>query len=437
MTKRKTTQQRKRTATAGRRARARSKVDDASLIADEPAEPSTALVKESEKTISPVELEPSALKEVTLPKSQRRQRMVLGLLLIAMLAFGARWGHDWLVRGQFVVSTDDAYVRSDLTIISPKVAGYAAAILVAENARVKADELLVEIEPGDYALAVDAANGKISTQNATVDRISQQIEAQKAAVKRSEAQRDAAQADLKKASSELERTRELVRRSVSSRKLLDTAVADHARALANLASAEASILASLANVDVLAAQREEARRVREEYQTALRKAERDLSYTKIRAPFDGVVGNLSVKQGQLLEAGTRLLALVPLDSVYVEANFKETQIEGLRVGQVVDISVDAYKTRPVQGKIESISPAAGQEFSLLPPQNATGNFTKIVQRVPVRISIPAEVAAKGHLRPGLSVVVSVDTHDPEKPRPTLLGVLGLERFSAFAKPTRQ
>jgi membrane fusion protein (multidrug efflux system) len=138
----------------------------------------------------------------------------------------------------------------------------------------------------------------------------------------------------------------------------------------------------------------------------------------------------------LLEPGTRLLALVPLDKVYVEANFKETRISDLKVGQPVDIAIDAFRADAVvKGRIESISPAAGQEFSLLPPQNATGNFTKIVQRVPVRISIPPEVAGEGKLRPGLSVVVSVDTHDPRTPRPTLLGLLGLKRPGALAGPS--
>lgn len=407
----------------------------AALVPHAVARESTALVKGSETAVEAGTVTPVALEGPgESPRRRGARRIALGVLLIAGIVYGARYGHDWLVRGQFIVSTDDAYVRSDLTIMAPKVAGYAAAVTVAENAHVKAGELLVEIEPGDYALAVDAARGKIATQDATIERIAQQITAQEAAVTRTRAQHDAAGADLKRATSELTRTRELVKRAVSSRKLLDTAIADHTRAQANVDSAAAAILAAKANVDVLAAQREEARRVRSEYETALAKAERDLAQTRIRAPFNGVVGNLSVKPGQLLEPGTRLLALVPLDKVYVEANFKETQIASLKVGQPVDIAVDAFRTDPVKGRVESIAPAAGQEFSLLPPQNATGNFTKIVQRVPVRISIPPEVASEGKLRPGLSVVVSVDTHDPRTPRPTLLGLMGLQRTGAQANP---
>lgn len=421
---------------ASARQRARKKTSpahDAALVAPATAE-STALVKGAERAVEPAGVTPVSLPgPAENPNRRRARRIALGVLLLAGIVYGGRYAHDWLVRGQFIVSTDDAYVRSDLTIIAPKVAGYAAAVLVAENAHVKAGELLVEIEPGDYALAVDAAEGKIATQDATIERIAQQIAAQEAAVTRTRAQHDATKADLKRTASDLVRTRELVKRAVSSRKLLDSAVADHARAQANVDSAAAAILAARANVDVLAAQREEARRVRSEYETALAKTKRDLAHTEIRAPFGGVVGNLSVKPGQLVEPGTRLLALVPLDKVYVEANFKETRISGLKVGQPVDIAVDAFRADTVKGRIESIAPAAGQEFSLLPPQNATGNFTKIVQRVPVRISIPAAVAGEGKLRPGLSVVVSVDTLDPQAPRPTLMGLLGLSAPTASGR----
>ena len=155
----------------------------------------------------------------------------------------------------------------------------------------------------------------------------------------------------------------------------------------------------------------EAERTRAELQTALDRAERDLSFTEVRAAFDGVIGNKAVQPGQYVQTGTRLLALVPLDSAYVEANFKETQLGALKPGQRVSISVDAYSDKPIQGRVESFAPASGSQFSLLPPENATGNFTKIVQRVPVRIKVPPEVARAGILRPGLSVVVEVHTRD--------------------------
>lgn len=399
--------------------------DTSSALGPLAAPSSQAVIKGESQTVATPGVHPVSLDRIEdRPQWRRRQRFALAALVLIALAAGGRYGHDWLVRGQFIISTDDAYVRSDLSIISPKVTGYATAILVAENAQVKAGDLLVKIEPGDYRIVVDAARGKIATQEATIARIGHQIEAQGAAIAQKQAQHAAVQAELTRTLSDLERTRALVKRAISSRKLLDATIAGHARAVANLRNAEAAITAARAQRIVLQAQREEARSTRDEYRTVLRKAERDLASTQIRAPFSGVIGNLAVKQGQLVEPGTRLLALVPLDKIYIEANFKETQIERLKVGQRVDIIVDAYRDEDVAGHIESIAPAAGQEFSLLPPQNATGNFTKIVQRVPVRISIPADVIAGGRLRPGLSVVARVNTLDPEASPPTLLGLMG-------------
>jgi membrane fusion protein (multidrug efflux system) len=177
-------------------------------------------------------------------------------------------------------------------------------------------------------------------------------------------------------------------------------------------------------LDVLKAQQTEAVRVRGELVTAGEKTERDLSFTEIRAPFDGVVGNKAVEPGQYALPGTRLLALVPLTSAYVDANFKETQLDSIRPGQKVDLAVDSFGGRVIPGVVASIAPASGAEFSLLPPDNATGNFTKVVQRVAVRVAVAPEALADGTLRPGLSVVASVHTRDESLPKPTLLGALG-------------
>jgi membrane fusion protein (multidrug efflux system) len=174
-------------------------------------------------------------------------------------------------------------------------------------------------------------------------------------------------------------------------------------------SAQAALAAAKANVDVLAAQQTEARKVAAELQTAVQKAERDLTFTEIRAPVDGVIGNKAMEVGTYVQPGARLAALVPLTSVHVDANFKETQLASLKVGQKVHIEVDAFPDADVVGTVESVSPASGAVFSLLPPENATGNFTKIVQRVPVRVSVNPEIVQQGILRPGLSVVVDVDT----------------------------
>ena len=180
-----------------------------------------------------------------------------------------------------------------------------------------------------------------------------------------------------------------------------------------MTSSAAAVSAARANLSVIGAQKIEAQRTRGELQTALDRAQRDLTFTEIRAPFDGVVGNRAIQPGLLVQPGTRLLALIPLQSAYVEANFKETQLARLKPGQKVHFTVDASGSRGFDGTVDSFAPASGSQYSLLPPENATGNFTKIVQRVPVRIRVPASIAAEGVLRPGLSVIVDVDTREPK------------------------
>jgi membrane fusion protein (multidrug efflux system) len=201
----------------------------------------------------------------------------------------------------------------------------------------------------------------------------------------------------------------LAKQEFASRQKLEQAQMDRDQTNAAVASAKAALQSASANVEVLKGQQQEAARTLKELQTALAKAERDLSFTVIRAPFDGVVGNRGVQAGDYVQPGQRLASLVPLDEVYVDANFKETQLARLRPGQTVQVTVDAVPDRSFAGSVVSFAPASGSVFSLLPPDNATGNFTKIVQRVAVRISLPAEVAREGALRPGMSVVASVNT----------------------------
>jgi membrane fusion protein, multidrug efflux system len=207
----------------------------------------------------------------------------------------------------------------------------------------------------------------------------------------------------------VKRQQDLATRQINSRQALEQAEANAEQAVAAVQAAEAAIAVASANVDVLKAQQEEARRTLQQYQTALAKAERDLSFTVIKAPFDGVIGNRAVQVGDYVQPTQRLASLVPMDAVYIDANFKETQLAGLKPGQPVRISVDALPGRTLEGRIASLAPASGSVFSLLPPDNATGNFTKIVQRLPVRILVPAEVAEQSVLRPGMSVIVSVNT----------------------------
>lgn len=344
------------------------------------------------------------------PKRSRRVRTIalsLGVLLV--LAGGGWYGDYWWTTGRYLVSTDDAYVGAKNATLSAKVTGYITQVAVDDNAHVREGDVIARVDDGDYRLAVDTARDKVATQQATIDRIGKQILAQQAAVDQANAQLASAQAGATRAELELKRQQDLAAHSYASRQTLEQAQANRDQGNAAVQAGQAALEAAQANIDVLKAQQVEASRTLNELQTALAKAERDLSFTMIRAPFDGVVGNRAIQVGDLVQPGQRLASLVPLDAVYVDANFKETQLADLRPGQPVSIAVDAYSNHKLEGRVTSVAPASGSVFSLLPPDNATGNFTKIVQRLPVRIEVPATVAEQGLLRPGMSVVVSVDT----------------------------
>jgi len=343
-----------------------------------------------------------------------RKKVILGGLAVAAVA-GVVWaGAYWWTTGRFMVSTDDAYVRADITLLAAKVSGYVTEVLVDNNQDVKVGDVIARIDAGDYRLALDSARGKEKTQLAALDRISHQIDAARAAVAQAQAQIPAAEADVIRTHAELERQNKLAQRDFASQQKLELARADQARADSSLMAAKAALASANANVAVLIAQKGEAEAVLNEYRTATSKAERDLSFTEVRSPINGVVGNKAVQTGQYVQPGQRLAALVPLDEVYVDANFKETQIARLKPGQKVEITVDAYPDRHFTATVESLSPASGALFSLLPPDNATGNFTKIVQRMPVRLSIERKEAAEHVLRPGLSVVATVDARTGPK-----------------------
>ena len=331
-------------------------------------------------------------------------------LVAILVAGGAGWyGYGYVTVGRFMVSTDDAYVQAYNTTLAAKVAGYLASVPVTDNTYVHTGDVIATIDDGDYRLAVDSAREKVATQEATIARMAHQITAQEAAVEQTRTQLVSAEAAATRTELELVRQNQLVARDASSRQLLEQAQANRDQAVAAVHGARAAIEAAAANVDVLKGQQQEAISTLSELKTALAKAERDLSFTVIRAPLDGVIGNRAMQTGDYVQTGQRLASLVPLDEVYITANFKETQLAHLRPGQTASIAVDALPEHTIQGTVESFSPASGSVFSLLPPDNATGNFTKIVQRLPVRIHVPADIAREGSLRPGMSVVVSVNT----------------------------
>jgi len=350
---------------------------------------------------------PAAAK--TAPARNRRKLLLIGAAAMLAAAAAGWFGYDYFTVGRFLVSTDDAYVRADATTLAAKVPGYVASIEVKDNQFVRAGEVIARIDDGDYKLAADAARDKVATQRAAIDRIGRQIPVQQAAVEQARAQLVSAQAAATRAQSELDRQQALASKEFASKQTLEQALANRDQTAAAVAGAKAAVDSAQANVDVLLAQKKEAEQTLKELQTALAKAERDLAFTVIRAPIDGVIGNRAIQIGDYLQPGQRLAALVPLRDVYVDANFKETQLAHIAPGQKVDVSVDALPGHDITGTVASVAPASGSVFSLLPPDNATGNFTKIVQRLAVRIRLPDAVTDKQLLRPGMSVVVSVNT----------------------------
>src|SRR3954449_13420006 len=347
------------------------------------------------------------------PKRGRRKLVIMGIgALLAIAAAG--YGVNYALVGRFHVSTDDAYVRANNSTLGARVSGHVAAILPGDNSLVHKDDVIFRIDDGDYRIAVDAARTKIATQQATIDRIGRQVTALESAVEQAKAQLASAEAALKRADLDFERQQALSAKGFASHATFEVSEAGRDQGAAAVKAAQAAYDAARDNVEVTKAQQEEARAQLAELQTSLAKAQRDLDFTLVRAPVDGTFSNRLVNTGDFIQAGQRLGNVVPLNDVYIDANFKETQLKRVRPGQPVTISVDAYGHRKFAGVVDSISPAAGSVFTLLPPDNATGNFTKIVQRLPVRVRVPKEVASQNLLRAGMSVYTTVDTREGAK-----------------------
>jgi membrane fusion protein, multidrug efflux system len=358
----------------------------------------------------PASENPSAAAVSTVPKSGKRKLVLMAIgALLAVAA--AAYGVNYALVGRFYVSTDDAYVRANNTTLGARVSGHVAAILPGDNALVRAGDVILRVDDGDYRIAVDAARTKIATQQATIDRIGRQATALESAVEQAKAQLASAEAALKRADLDFGRQQALSAKGFASHATFEVSEAARDQGVAAVKAAQAAYDAARDNVEVTKAQQLEARAQLAELQTALAKAQRDLDFTTVRAPVDGTFSNRLVNTGDFVTMGQRLGNVVPLNDVFIDANFKETQLKRIRPGQPVTISVDAYGHRKFAGTVDSISPAAGSVFTLLPPDNATGNFTKIVQRLPVRIRVPKEVAKQNLLRAGMSVYASVDTRN--------------------------
>ncbi len=340
---------------------------------------------------------------------QTMRHAALIVVFVVVLTLGVTTGWYWWTAWRFQQSTDDAYVQSDITVISPKIEGYIKEVRVEENQEVAAGQVLIVVDDRDFAAKAAQAEAVVATQEAIVATYASRLQSQQAMIAQAAATVQSADADLNRTQLDYKRYTSLVTSDFASRQRFETANAYSRKAEAALGKARAALAAEQSQLAVLGSQKREEEARLLQARAGLQLAQSDLDNTVIRAPVAGIAGNRAGRVGEYVKPGTQLLSLVPLPSVYVTANFKETQLTHMRPGQSAEISVDAYPDRPLTGRIESFAPASGAEFSLLPPDNATGNFTKIVQRVPVRIALPAEGPLARLLRPGLSVTVTVDT----------------------------
>ena len=326
-------------------------------------------------------------------------------------SLAAGWfGTDWFFTGRFMVTTDDAYIGGDIATISSKLSGYVATVNVVANQTVKAGDPLITLDDGDYRIARDQALAQIDTQNLTLKRIDAQVTGAEAVAGPGQGAEAGARGGAEERCADPDARRGTAAKGASAPRPISTRPTRRStRPMPTSSLATRRSPQPRPDIAVLKGQRAEAEGQLKTLGLARDKAERDLGFTVLRAPYDGVVGNLSVQTGDLVSAGTRLAALVPTTALYIDANFKETQLTQLVPGETVTIKVDALEGAPIIGTVESIAPASGSVFSLLPAENATGNFTKVVQRVPVRIALPADALATGKLRAGLSVMVEADT----------------------------
>jgi membrane fusion protein (multidrug efflux system) len=343
-------------------------------------------------------------------RPSRVKRLILLLLVIAALIAAAVFGVRWWTVGRFIESTDDAYVGGDVTVIGPKVPGYITALKVVDNQFVHAGDLLVKIDDRDYVAALNKAEGAVAAEEALLANLDATEQLQHAVIGQTKAGIDAANAETVRSRDDQVRYQALSSRAAVSVESFQRADATFKTARANGEKAQASMLAAQRQLDVIATQKQQARAALMQAKAERDMAQLNVGYTELRAPVDGVIGNRRARVGAYASAGTQLLAVVPANGLWVDANFKEDQLAKMLPGQPVSIHADVLPGREFHGHLDSLAPATGSQFSVLPPENATGNFTKIVQRVPVRVLLDHDDGTLGKLRPGLSVIAEVDTN---------------------------
>jgi membrane fusion protein (multidrug efflux system) len=343
-------------------------------------------------------------------KKDRIRRLLMAGAAVAVLAGASWYGYDYWTVGRFEVSTDDAYVKADNTTIAPKVSGYLHEVLVGDNEKVKAGQVLARIDDRDYAVALEQSRADVAAADAAVASKRAQLDVQQSIIDAAKATLDVDTASATFTKQENKRYTDLAATGYGSVQNAQSAQSRDASAVAAIARDKANIASAINQVELLKAELSQAIAAVARAKAVLGQAELNLSYTTIVAPIDGVVGNRTLRAGQYVQAGTQLMSLVPAAGAYVIANYKETQLTDVKAGQPVDLEVDMFPGQVVHGHVDSLAPASGQEFALLPPDNATGNFTKVVQRIPVKIALDSASVA---LRPGMSVIPTIQTQKRE------------------------
>ncbi|CAB3791102.1 HlyD family secretion protein [Pararobbsia alpina] len=332
--------------------------------------------------------------------------MVIGIVAIVLATV---WLARWWTVGRFIETTDDAYLKADSVTVAPKVSGYVTDVYVGDNATVKAGEPLVRLDARQYQVSLDQAQATIDAHEADIQRAQADILQQRANIEQAQAQQQVARISAQHARDEVERYAPLAATGAETSERLAELTSTRDQALATLAANSAAVDAARTQIAATTAQIAQARAQLEAAKASAQQARLDLQDTVVRSALAGKVGDRSVRVGQYVQPGTRMLTVVPVQNTYLEANFKETQVGHMRVGQPVILHVDALPGQELRGVVDSFSPGTGAQFALLPPENATGNFTKIVQRVPVRIRLDVSPALLAVLLPGLSVTADVDT----------------------------
>ncbi|MGE1091769.1 HlyD family secretion protein [Pseudomonas zeae] len=341
--------------------------------------------------------------------AQLKRRLLIFLLLVLLIA-GGFFAH-WFFKGRFYVSTDNAYVQGEITRVSSQLSARIDEVLVQDNQHVEKGQLLVRLEPNDFRLAIDRANAALATREAERLQAQSKLTQQASLIASSDAQVATTQATLGRSQMDLSRAETLRKPGYVSEERVTTLSADAHIARSQVAKAQADAQGQRQQVNALNA---EIKRLDAQIANAradLAQAELNLTRSEIHAPISGLVGQRAARNGQVVQAGAYLLSIVPDEDIWVQANFKETQIGHMQPGQKAELTFDAYSDTPIEARVDSLFAASGAQFSLLPPDNATGNFTKVVQRIPVKLTFKADNPLHGKIRPGMSVTATVNIKD--------------------------